>query len=92
MLKKEIIIFSFNFWIPSVKLSKSFANGLAINLALSINFDSSDILITLSLPSLSIFVTCLFIGTEKVFHHFVFSPRHSNCPSNSLANSFIIKW
>ena len=30
-------------------------------------------------------------GTEKVIYFSVFSPQHLNCPSNSSANSLIIK-
>ena len=43
--------------------------------------------IALLFPSLSIFVTSFTIGTENVLYFSVFSPRQSNCPSNSLANS-----
>ena len=32
------------------------------------------------------------IGTEKVIYFSVFSPKHSNWPSNSFANCLIKKW
>ena len=33
----------------------------------------------------------LLIGTGKVMYFSVFSPKHSNCPSHSSANSLITK-
>ena len=47
--------------------------------------------IIFSFPFLSIFVTSFSIGTEKVCPFSMFSPRHSNCPSNYFANFFIVK-
>ena len=32
------------------------------------------------------------IGTEKVIYFSVFSPKHSNWPSNSFASCLIMKW
>ena len=49
------------------------------------------IVTTVSLPSLSIFLTFFSIGTEKVSYFSVFYPRSSNCSSNSFTNSFMIK-
>ena len=37
------------------------------------------------------FNLCFLIGTEKVIYFSVLFPKHSNCSSNSLANSLIIK-
>ena len=53
--------------ITSVRLSTRFDNEVAINHALSINFILLDIVTTLSLPSLSIFITSFSIRIEKVF-------------------------
>ena len=39
-----------------------------------------------------LFLSFLFNGSGKVMYFFVFSRRHSNFPSNSSANSLIIKW
>ena len=50
---------------------------------LSINFMLYVIDLPLSNPFLN--------GTEKVIYFSVFSPKHSNCPSNSYASSLIIK-
>ena len=60
-----------------------FDNELDINLKISINF----ILYVIDLPLSSSFL----ISTEKVIYFSVFSPKHSNCPSNSSASSLIIK-
>ena len=68
---------------PSDKLSTRFDNELDINLKLSINF----ILYVIDLP-LSI---SFLIGAEKEIYLSAFSPKHSNCPSNSSAISLIIK-
>ena len=67
----------------SAKLSTRVDNDLHINLKLSINF----ILYAIDSPLSS----CFLIGTEKVIYFSVFSPKHSNCPSNSFVSSFIIK-
>ena len=34
----------------------------------------------------------VLIGTENVMYFSLFSPKHSNSPSNSSAKPFIIKW
>ena len=73
------------------KLQTRLDNELDLNLKLSINFIFYDIFIILSLPSLSIFVICFLIGSEKVIYFSVFSPKHSNGPSTSSANPLIIK-
>ena len=67
---------------PSDKLSTRFDNELDINLKLSINV----ILYVTGLPLSSSFL----IGTVVIYFS-VFSPKHSNCQSNSSANSLIIK-
>ena len=67
----------------SGKLSTSFDNLLGMNLQVTINFNLY--VIVLPLP-------CSFlIGTEKLTYFSVFSPKHSNSPLNSSANSLIIK-
>ena len=66
------------------KLSTRFDNEDDINLKLSINF----IFYICILPLSSSFL----IGTEKIIHLFVFSPKHSNWPLNSFANSLIMRW
>ena len=55
---------------------------LDANLGLSINF--SLYVIAMSLLS------SLLIGTQKVISFSVFSPRHSNLPSNYFSSSLII--
>ena len=66
------------------KLSTRFDNEDDINLKLSINF----IFYVFILPLSSSFLN----GTEKVTHFCVFSPKHSNWPLNSFANSLIMRW
>ena len=68
----------------SDKLSARSDNVLCINLQLSINSILYVITLLLSFSFL--------IGTEKVMYFSVFSPKHSNWPLNSSANSLIIKW
>ena len=68
----------------SDKLSTKSDNLLDMYLQLSINF----ILYVIVLPLSRSFL----IGTEKVIYFSVFSPKHSNWPLNSSANSLIIKW
>ena len=63
---------------PAVRLSTRLDAEFDITLKLSINFN----LYMLVLP----FSSSLFIGTEEVIYFSVFSPRPSNCPSNSSAN------
>ena len=67
----------------SDELSARSDNLLCISLQLSINFN----LYVIVLPSLFSFL----IGTEKVIYFSVFSPKLSNWPLNSSANSLIIK-
>ena len=67
----------------SDKLSTRSDNLLGMNLQLSINF----ILYVIVLP-----LSCSFlIGTEKVIYFSVFSPKHSDSPLESSANSLIKK-
>ena len=73
------------------KLLTRFDNELDINLKLSINLILYDISTVLSLPSLSIFVICFLIDTEKLIYLSAFPPKHLNCPLNSSASSLIIK-
>ena len=63
---------------PAVRLSTRLDAEFDITPKLSINFN----LYMLVLP----FSSYLFIGTEEVIYFSVFSPRRSNCPSNSSAN------
>ena len=79
-------------WISSARLSARFDIELAINFTLSINFILLDIVATLSLPSLSIFVTYFSIGPENILYFSIISPTQSSCPSNLSANSLMIKW
>ena len=51
-----------------------------------------DIVFVISSPSLSILVTFLSIGMEKVMYFSVFSAKQVNGFLNSSANSFMIKW
>ena len=71
-------------WIPSDKLSTRFDSEVDVKLKLSINFSLYVIVLLLS--------SSFLIGTEKVIYFSVFSPKHSNWPSNSFANCLIIKW
>ena len=68
---------------PSERLLTRIDNVVHINLKLSINFNLYVTVLPLS--------SCFLVGTEKVIYFSVFSPTHSNCPSNSLANSLIRK-
>ena len=56
----------------SSRLSKSFDNKSAINVALPINFQET---VVMSLPSLSIFLISFPIGTEKDFYFSVLVPK-----------------
>ena len=69
----------------SDKLPKRSDNLLRINLQLLISFHLY--VIVLSLSSLCSFL----IGTEKLIYFSIFSPKHSNSPLNSSANSLIKK-
>ena len=71
-------------WIPSDKLSTRLDSEVDVKLKLSINFSLYVIVLLLS--------SSFLIGTEKVIYFSVFSPKHSNSPSNSSANFLIIKW
>ena len=67
----------------SDKVSTRSDNLLGMNLQVSTNFILYVIVLVLS---------CSFlIGTEKLIYFFVFSPKHSNPPLNSSANSLVIK-
>ena len=61
-------------WNPSDKLSTRLDSEVDINLKLSINFSLYVIVLPLS--------SSFLIGTEKVIYFSVFSPKHSNWPSN----------
>ena len=63
-------------------LSTRFGNEIDINLKLSINF--------VLYVDFSLLSSSFLIGTEKKYFS-VFSPKHSNCPSNSFASSLIMK-
>ena len=76
---------------PLDKLLTRFGSDVDINLELSINFILHDIFVALSLSYLSLFIISFLIDTEKVMYFSVFSPKHSNSPSNYSANSLIIK-
>ena len=70
----------------SDKLSTRLEHLVCMNLQVSINFILYVIVLPLSL-------SCSFlIGTEKVIYFSVFSPKHSNSPLTSSANSLIRKW
>ena len=58
-------------------------NEVDINLKLSINLNFYVIFLLLSFS--------ILIGTERVICFSVFSPNYLICPSNSLANSSIMK-
>ena len=84
-------IFAFNFINFFSKLSATFDDELAINLALSIKFWICRMILSLiCFPSLPI---CFFsfIGTEKVICFLVFSPRNVNYPSRFSAKLFYDK-
>ena len=71
-------------WNPSGKLSTRLDIEVDINLKLSINF-SLYVIVLLSSSS-------FLIRTEKVIYFSVFSPKHSNWPSNYFASSLIMTW
>ena len=71
-------------WNPSDKLSTRLDSEININLKLSINFSLYVIVSVLS--------SSFLIGTEKVIYFSLFSPKHSNWPTNSFAKCFIKKW
>ena len=66
----------------SDKLLTRLDDDLDTHLKLSINFSLYVIAMLLLSP--------LLIGTEKVICFSVFSPRHSNLPSNYFSSSLII--
>ena len=69
----------------SDKLPKRSDNLLRINLQLLISFHLYVIVLSLS-------SSCSFlIGTQKLIYFSIFSPKHSNSPLNSSANSLIKK-
>ena len=70
-MKKMLLILS------AAKLSTRLHNELEMNLKLSISLILYDIFTILSLLTLSIFVICFLIGTEKETHFSVFSPKNS---------------
>ena len=59
-------------WSILARLSAILDSELEVNLKLSINFSFYVIVLSFS--------SSFFIGTEKVMHFSVFSPKHSNCP------------
>ena len=72
-----------SFLLTSDKLSTMSDNLLSENLKVSINFNLYEIVLSLS---------CSFlIGAEKLIYFSAFSPKHSNSPLNSSANSLIKK-
>ena len=70
--------------ILSDKLLTSFDNAVDKNLKLAINFGLYVLVLQLS--------SSFLIGTEKVTYFYVFSPKHSNWPSDFFVSLFIIKW
>ena len=70
--------------ILSDKLLTSFDNAVDKNLKLAINFGLYVLVLQLS--------SSFSIGTEKVTYFYVFSPKHSNWPSDFFVSLFIIKW
>ena len=71
-------------WNSSDKLSTRLDSEVHINLELSIKLSSYVIVLLLS--------GSFLIGNEKIMYFSVFSPKHSNWPSNSFANCLIMKW
>ena len=65
-------------WIPSERLLIRFDIEIAINLALSINFNIEDIFFVTPSKFFSILVTLFSIGTAKVMYFSVFSPKQVN--------------
>ena len=65
------------------KLSRRLDNEVDINLKLSINFSLYMVVLSLS--------SSFLIGTEKVLHFSVFSPKQSELPLNCFANYLIMK-
>ena len=57
------------------KIITRFDNELAINLALSINFNLYNMFFVTSSPFLLILITNFSIGTEKIIYFSVFSPK-----------------
>ena len=55
-------------WIPTARLSTSFENELAVNLAISINFSLLDMIFVSYFPFLSILLTYLVTGTEMILN------------------------
>ena len=51
-----------------------------------------DMVLVVSSPFLPMFLTSSVIGTEKVLHLSLFSPRQLNSSLNSFAKTFMIKW
>ena len=72
------------------RILTKFDDKLAINLALSINWNEKDVAFVNSCNLSSILVTSLSIGTTKVMHFSVFYPNQVNFPLNSSTNTFMI--
>ena len=58
---------------------------------MSIICNLQDIVFMISFQFLSILVTSFSVGAEMIMYFLVFTPKQVNCPSNSSANSFMIK-
>ena len=66
--------------------SKIIKIELAMNIALSRNFNLEDMVFVILSPLLPVLLTSFSIGTKKVIFS-VFSTKEVNCPSNFSANS-----
>ena len=84
IVKKDLQSMHLLQWNPSDRLSTRLDSEVDIKLKLSINFGLYVLVLLLS--------SYFLIGTEKVIYFSLFSPKHSNWPSNSFANCSIKKW
>ena len=82
--RSDLKFLHLSLWIPLARLSAILDSEFDINLTLLMN----SILYVIAL----LFPFSFLIGTENVIYFFMFSPNHSNCSSNSPANSLIVKW
>ena len=84
IVKMRFTIVHSSLWSLSDKLLTSFDNAVDKNLKLSIKFGLYVLVLQVS--------SSFLIGTEKVTYFYVFSPKHSNWPSDFFVSLFIIKW
>ena len=94
--RKQPQVLHFILWISPVKLSTRFdsevVTEVVADLMLSISFILHVIIAFIKFRSLLIFTTSFSLGQKRSYTFHYFFQIHSNWPSNSFANSLIMKW